>query len=286
MTYVFFPLLCLPLPPSHFLPIFRFPKESVLVLRSDKNVTLNARDDRGQLTGQLTVGECPLLSTAHTSTLEAVSPETVNHHLAGGCLYSRASRVSIWNTGLFSLMISSQFLCNVLKKWSYINLPNQSYLINRSTTIHLLIIFNRLCAWKIHCHFLAADALIERAMDSSYYHRVWTSVSPNYQSNLHDWWPLESKMSCLSTRTAIDLGQHTYVESWRWCDTTGDVTLCGHAWPSSQSERLILKKVHFVWSEVESRARIIIPSSRHGLRINARRERGREGDVNSFSMHM
>uniref|UniRef100_A0A8D3AGD4 Zeta-sarcoglycan n=1 Tax=Scophthalmus maximus TaxID=52904 RepID=A0A8D3AGD4_SCOMX len=31
-------------------------RESVLVLRSDKNVTLNARDDRGQLTGQLTVG--------------------------------------------------------------------------------------------------------------------------------------------------------------------------------------------------------------------------------------
>ncbi|AWO97677.1 putative zeta-sarcoglycan-like [Scophthalmus maximus] len=31
-------------------------RESVLVLQSDKNVTLNARDDRGQLTGQLTVG--------------------------------------------------------------------------------------------------------------------------------------------------------------------------------------------------------------------------------------
>uniref|UniRef100_A0A672G1B9 Sarcoglycan zeta n=1 Tax=Salarias fasciatus TaxID=181472 RepID=A0A672G1B9_SALFA len=36
-------------------------RDSLLVLRSEKNVTLNARNSDGQLTGQLTVGEFPVL---------------------------------------------------------------------------------------------------------------------------------------------------------------------------------------------------------------------------------
>uniref|UniRef100_A0A3Q0RYL5 Sarcoglycan zeta n=1 Tax=Amphilophus citrinellus TaxID=61819 RepID=A0A3Q0RYL5_AMPCI len=36
--------------------VMNFSEDSLLVLRSDKNVTLNARNSQGQLTGQLTVG--------------------------------------------------------------------------------------------------------------------------------------------------------------------------------------------------------------------------------------
>lgn len=37
-------------------------QDSPLVLQSDRNVTVNARNHMGQLTGQLTVGECSLLT--------------------------------------------------------------------------------------------------------------------------------------------------------------------------------------------------------------------------------
>nr|XP_019950947.1 PREDICTED: zeta-sarcoglycan-like [Paralichthys olivaceus] len=59
-------------------------KESLLVFRSEKNVTLNARDDRGQLTGQLTVGsegavfghsvETPLIQARASEDLRLESP--------------------------------------------------------------------------------------------------------------------------------------------------------------------------------------------------------------------
>ncbi|XP_031706962.1 zeta-sarcoglycan-like isoform X3 [Anarrhichthys ocellatus] len=52
----------------------------LLVLGSEKNVTLNARNDRGQLTGQLTVGESPLLAAVHMVQLEAVLFETISRH--------------------------------------------------------------------------------------------------------------------------------------------------------------------------------------------------------------
>lgn len=51
-------MLCL-----HFIPI----QDSLLVLRSEKNVTLNARNHQGQLTGQLTVGEFPVSANYYSS---------------------------------------------------------------------------------------------------------------------------------------------------------------------------------------------------------------------------
>jgi len=42
-------------------------QDSPLVLQSDRNVTVNARNHMGQLTGQLTVGECSLLTVVYTS---------------------------------------------------------------------------------------------------------------------------------------------------------------------------------------------------------------------------
>uniref|UniRef100_A0A8C7WXB0 Sarcoglycan zeta n=1 Tax=Oryzias sinensis TaxID=183150 RepID=A0A8C7WXB0_9TELE len=41
-------------------------RDSWLLLRSDKNVTLNARNKEGQLTGQLTVGEFPVIIILHS----------------------------------------------------------------------------------------------------------------------------------------------------------------------------------------------------------------------------
>lgn len=43
-----------------------------MVLRSEKNITLNARNSRGQMTGQLTVGESPVLSLSFS---EMVNPQ-------------------------------------------------------------------------------------------------------------------------------------------------------------------------------------------------------------------
>lgn len=40
------------------------PQDSPLILQSDRNVTVNARNDQGQLTGQLTVGK----ARTHTHT--------------------------------------------------------------------------------------------------------------------------------------------------------------------------------------------------------------------------
>lgn len=51
-----------------------------MVLRSEKNVTLNVRNERGQLTGQLTVGEVPLPVTVHSHLEGQVSVEEVIHH--------------------------------------------------------------------------------------------------------------------------------------------------------------------------------------------------------------
>lgn len=42
-------------------------QDSPLVLQSDRNVTVNARNHMGQLTGQLTVGECSLLTITYIS---------------------------------------------------------------------------------------------------------------------------------------------------------------------------------------------------------------------------
>lgn len=42
-------------------------QDSPLVLQSDRNVTVNARNHMGQLTGQLTVGECSLLNVMFIS---------------------------------------------------------------------------------------------------------------------------------------------------------------------------------------------------------------------------
>ena len=52
--------VCLSLSLSLSLSLFlasSLPQDSPLILQSDRNVTVNARNDLGQLTGQLTVGE-------------------------------------------------------------------------------------------------------------------------------------------------------------------------------------------------------------------------------------
>lgn len=49
-----------------FLYFIHVPQDSPLVLQSDRNVTVNARNHMGQLTGQLTVGECFGVKIAHT----------------------------------------------------------------------------------------------------------------------------------------------------------------------------------------------------------------------------
>ena len=49
-----------------FLYFIHVSQDSPLVLQSDRNVTVNARNHMGQLTGQLTVGECFGVKIAHT----------------------------------------------------------------------------------------------------------------------------------------------------------------------------------------------------------------------------
>lgn len=43
-------------------------QDSPLILQSDRNVTVNARNDQGQLTGQLTVGKGRVRANTHTHT--------------------------------------------------------------------------------------------------------------------------------------------------------------------------------------------------------------------------